>query len=287
MEYPTYKGKLENGHDHPFLLGEEGSKYLENVMLWNGYIRHWRGQKVCARRLPQRDYETGRPIIIMWPDEPRIDEPFTELYFNERLVKYPISFLGHLAVNVSGEIFNFSHLINENEVMKHEEYFYRPALGEFAPDPVSGKDNLSDPQKPYYDKFGRLFMRTVHVLRITGLDTQKFARYFHHKLEIIRSTKPDPKKPGHYADFNLFTNSCSTIIRDGFQKLEFRKIRGIFPRDLFVNISYFFLKQTDHPSIKASCRTLHQHHVPEAPPSAMPLLLNPLNRLKNRILRPL
>ena len=223
----------------------------------------------------------------MWPDEPAPQEPFVDLYFNERLVKYPVSFLGHLAVNVNGEIFNFSHLINENEVMRPEEYFYRPAMGEFAPHPVSGRANLDDPQKPYYDKFGRLFMRTIHVLRITGLDTQKLSQIFHDELEIIHNAPPDPKKPGHYINFNIFTNSCSTIIRDGFQKLGFRKIRGIFPRDLFVNVAYHFLKQTEYPRIKASRFTLNQLHVPEAAPSAMPPLLNPFNRIKNRILRDL
>ena len=198
-----------------------------------------------------------------------------------------MSFLGHLAVNVNGEIFNFSHLINENEVMKPEEYFYRPAMGEFAPHPVTGRDKLDDPQKPYYDKFGRLFMRTIHVLRITGLDTQKFSQTFHNELEMIHNAPPDPKKPGHYINFNIFTNSCSTIIRDGFQKLGFRKIRGIFPRDLFVNVAYHFLKQTEYPRIKATHFTLNQFHVPEAAPSAVPPLLNPFNRIKNRILRDL
>ena len=46
-----------------------------------------------------------------------------------------------MAVNVNGAIFNFSHKINENEVMRNEEYFFRPALGEFAPHPVTGRDN--------------------------------------------------------------------------------------------------------------------------------------------------
>ena len=54
---------------------------------------------------------------------------------NERLTKYFVSYLGHTAVNVNGSIFNFSHLMNENEIMGKEEYFYRPALSEFAPSP--------------------------------------------------------------------------------------------------------------------------------------------------------
>ena len=235
---------------------------------------------IAAKRL-----RNGKTIIIMWPYVPTEDNPFVELYFNERLVKYPASFLGHLAVNVSGEIFNFSHMINENEAMECEDYFFRPALGEFAPHPITGRDNLDDPEKPYYDKFGRLFMRTIHVLRIEGLDTKKLANFFHDQLDIILNTPPNPKEPGKYAKFNIFTRSCSTIIRDGFHDLGYKIVRGTFPRELFVNISYFFLKQDHNASGKVSRRTLKQLHVPEAAPSVMPPLLNPLNRYKDYHLR--
>jgi len=285
MEGTIYRGVLTNTGGQTFLRGQDCVQYLKDEIIWNGYLAHFSGLAVCARRLPQRDYETGKPIVIMWPDVPAPDESTVGLYFNERLVKYPTSFLGHMAVNVSGEIFNFSHLINENEVMKAEEYFFRPALGEFAPHPVYGRDNTDDPQKPYFDKFGRLFMRTIHVLRITGLDTQKFSQLFHDELDMIRNTQTDPKKPGDYRDFNILTNSCSTIIRDGFKKYGFKNIRGIFPRDLFVNISYFFLKQLEHPQIKASRHTLQQLKVPEAAESALPPLLNPLNLVKQHILQ--
>ncbi len=285
MEGTIYRGVLTNTGGQTFLRGQDGVQYLKDEIIWKGYVAHFSGLAVCARRLPQRDYETGKPIVIMWPDSPAPDESTVELYFNERLVKYPTSFLGHMAVSVSGEIFNFSHLINENEVMKAEEYFFRPALGEFAPHPVYGRDNTDDPQKPYFDKFGRLFMRTIHVLRITGLDTQKFSQLFHDELDTIRNTPADPKKPGEYRDFNILTNSCSTIIRDGFKNYGFKNIRGIFPRDLFVNISYFFLKQLEHPQIKASCHTLQQLKVPEAAESALPPLLNPRNLVKQRILQ--
>jgi hypothetical protein len=280
MKEIIYRGVLTGTEGKSFLLGADGTRYLEDEIIWSGYLLHWRGLPVCARRLPQRDYETERPIVIMWPDEPLPEGTFVDLCFTERLRKYPISFLGHLAVNINGEIFNFSHLLNENEVLRHEEYFFRPARGEFAPHPASGRDNTADPQRPYYDKFGRLFMRNIHVLRITGLDTQKFSQFSYDELNVIRNTPPDPGRPGHYADFNLFTRSCSTIIRDGFRNLGFKKIRGVFPRELFVNVAYYFLHQLDCPLIKASRFTLHQLRVPEAAASAMPPLLNPLNRYK-------
>jgi len=284
MEESLYKGVLTISGKAAFLAGADGARHLEGEKIWSGYKQHWTGLPVCARRLPQEDYETGRPIIIMWPDAPAVPEPFVDLYFNERLVKYPASFLGHVAVNVNAEIFNFSHRINENEVMRHEEYFYRPALGEFAPHPETGRDNVDDPRKPYYDKFGRLFMRTVHVLRLTGLDTATLSRFFYHELDVIKSTPPDPKRPGEYVDFSALTRNCATIIRDGFRKLGFDKIRGILPRDLFVNVAYHFLKQSKRPSIKVSRQTYQQLRVEEAMPSAMPPLINPFNRWKRRIL---
>lgn len=285
MEGIIYKGTLTVTGSHQFLLGQDDVRYLADETIWSGYLLHWCGLKVCARRLHQKDYETDRPIIIMWPDEPALSEPFVELYFNERLVKYPVSFLGHLAVNVNGEIFNFSHLITENEVMRHEEYFYRPALGEFAPHPITGRNNTDDHQKPYHDKFGRLFMRTIHVLRIKGLDAQKFSQIFHDELDVIRNTPPDPKKPGEYPAFNMLTRSCSTIIRDGFKKAGFKSIRGIFPRDLFVNVAYYFLKENRKPAITASFDTLLQLRVHEAPASTIPPLINPVNRWKCKILK--
>lgn len=284
MEEIVYKGVLTVSEKEAFLAEADGVRHLEGEKIWSGYKRHWTGLPVSARRLPEKDYETGRPIIMMWPDTPAEPEPFVDLYFNERLVKYPASFLGHMAVNVNGDIFNFSHRINENEVISLEEYFYRPALGEFAPHPETCRDNIDDPQKPYYDKFGRLFMRTVHVVHLTGLDTAALSRFFHGELTNIRNTPPDPKRPGEYKDFSAFTRNCATIIRDGFRKLGFDHIRGILPRDLFVNAAYYFMKQPPNPSIRISRQTLHQLFVLEAPPSAMPPLINPCNRWKNRIL---
>lgn len=285
MEDILYRGVLTNIGETSFLAGDDGSRHLEGEKIWSGYWTHWSGKKVCACRLPQRDYETGKPILIVWPDVPVPEPSRVEIYFNERLVKYPLSLLGHLAVLVNGKVFNFSHWMNENEAMNPEEYFFRPALGEFAPDPASGRDNTENPQRPYYDKFGRLFMRTIHVLSITGLDEEKLSQFFWGELEKIRNTPPDPKRPGHYADFHILTRSCATIIRDGFQRLGFEKISGVFPRDLFVSMAYFFLQQIRQPNIQASLHTLPQLQVPEAAPSAMPPMLNPRSIYRYRILR--
>ncbi len=274
-------GVLRQENGKTYLLGENGDKQLDTELIWDGYIHHWLGKRVAARPLPQRDYKQGNPIIIMWPYEEPSGAPFVELYYNERLVKYPASTLGHFAINVDGEIFNFSHLLNENEVIKREEYFYRPALGEFAPHPELGVFNVDDPERPYYDKFGRLFMRTIHVLHIEGLDTERLSGIYHRALERIHSTPVNPKRPEKYPDFNIFTQSCTTIIRDGLIEYGFRRIGGIFPRDLFVNIAFHLLKE-EREDMEVELFRMRQLKVPEAPYSALTPFLNPLNRIRAR-----
>ncbi|HOO72007.1 MAG TPA: hypothetical protein PK926_09615 [Spirochaetota bacterium] len=282
MNDTVYTGILEVSGRGACLRDDSGIARFEGERIWDGYITHWAGKKVCARRLAQRDYETGNNIIIMWPGPSGAQEPFVELYFNERLVKYPASLLGHLAINVNGSIFNFSHLLNENEALRHEEYFFRPALGEFAPHPVTMRFDRSDPDRPYYDKFGRLFMRSIHVLRLTGIDTAAMKNIFDSELRSIYDTGGKAGRPEKYAGFNLFTRSCATIIRDGLAAYGFTGISGIFPRDLFVNAAYYFFTGKDNLGITVSMKTLKQLVVPEAPLSAMAPLLNPFNRIRQR-----
>ncbi len=275
-----FRGILRVEGKTAYLEGEGGERYLEGEAIWSGYSRHWINQPVCACRLAQRDYDTGRPLILLWPVPERGDGPFVELYYNERLVKYPASTFGHLAVNVNGEIFNFSHLINENEVMSPEEYFYRPALGEFAPDPVTGRFSTERPGRPYFDKFGRNFMRTIHVLRLEELDAGRLGRYYHRELEIIRNTPPDPARPEKYRDFSFLRRSCTTIIRDGLRECGFSGVSGLLPRDLFVCASAFLLREQRRGVLRVRLYRRPQLMVEEAPRSAITPLLNPLNWLR-------
>ena len=201
MNHNVIKGQLcqENGKS---FIASADNNYFEDRLIWQGYLTHWLGQNVVARELPQLDYDSGQPIIILWPDEPPPEEPCVDFYYNERLVKYPASLFGHNAININGNVYNFSHLLNENEIMTPEEYFYRPALGEFAPSPVNGKFEILADGTAYYDKFGRNFMRTVHVLRIRGMDTKRLSSILDEELEIIHNTPINPKKPDKYADFS-------------------------------------------------------------------------------------
>lgn len=276
------RGVLTRQGAKTFVREESGSRQYEGEIIWSGYIAHWEGKRVRARPLPQKDYETGRPIIIMWPDMDPPSEPFVELYYNERLIKYPASRLGHIAINVSGEIFNFSHLLNENEVIAPEEYFYRPALGEFAPHPETGMFSVDDPQRPYFDKFGRRFMRTIHVLRIFGINANVLSEYYRSVLREVHAAPPDPKDPATYSGFSVFTRSCVTIIRDGLKKHCSRSIGGLYPRDLFVNTVYTVMKNIKKLKIKIELFKMEQLKVPEAPYSTLTPLMNPLNRLRAR-----
>jgi hypothetical protein len=276
------KGVLTQEKGDIFLMGTGGSRCLASELIWHGYVRHWMGRVVFARHLPQKDYERGDPIVIMWPHRRETEAPFLDLYFNERLPKYKASFFGHIAVNVDGEVFNFSHLLNENEVMTLEEYFYRPALGEFAPHPETGRFDAGNRDRPYYDKFGRIFMRTVHVLRIEGLKTRRLSTIYHNMLKKIHATPPDPRRPGKYRDFRLLTRNCTTMIRDGLRRYGFSQIRGILPRELFACAAYHFRKLEEEGDLKTYSIKMKQLKVPEAPYSAAVPILNPINRLQQR-----
>lgn len=274
-----FRGALVVRDGVPALLDDAGTDLLPGERIWAGYALHWTGRRVCARRLAQRDYETGAPIVIMWPERPSAREPFAELYYNERLVKYPASRFGHAAINVNGGVFNFSHLINENEEISEEEYLYRPAMGEFAPHPVTGRFDVSDPGRPYYDKFGRNFMRTIHVLRIEGIDTDRLAAYYRDQLAANRNA-PDPARPEKYRDFSVVSRSCVTIIRDGLRAGGVPAIAGLFPRDLFVSAAYRLTRPRAQAGLRVRLYRMPRLAVPEAPPSAPTPLINPMNRLR-------
>jgi len=277
------KGLLVREGPEIFLRNSEGEKFFSEFSIWEGYWKHWRGTMLCGRILPEADYTTGKNIVLLWPERERYSGPFVELYYNERLVKYTMSILGHLAINVNGFIFNFSHLLNECEIMTEEEYFYRPALGRFSPSP-DGFFDTSDPERPYLDKFGRQFMRTIHTARITGKETAGLESILRRKLKEIYDTPVDPAKPEYYRDFSKFTNSCTTIVRDSLRAWGFSGIKGVFPRELFINAVWEFQKSSRRGELTLSVFKRDQLMVDEAPASSLTPIVNPVNFLKKRIL---
>jgi hypothetical protein len=275
----TYTGILRVKGKTNYIEMASGENIFENDKIWTGYIKHWKNISVNARRLAQLDYEDGSPIIIMWPNEPTPKTPFVHIYYNERLVKYFDSTLGHLAINVNGKIFNFAKKINENEVITKEEYFYRPALGEFAPSPNTSKQEISVNGKSYFDKFGRNFMRGIHVLHIEGIDTDKLYNILMEQLVIIHNTPPKPDKPEDYPDFHVIKRSCTSIVRDGLRRYGFKNIKGVVPRDFFVNVGYNFQKEKD---LKVKLYNMSQLIVEECPPSKPTFLFNVINWFRVR-----
>lgn len=281
MKTKKYSGILRDIEGVVYL--ETPNEYfLQKEKIWSGYVKHWENTAVCARKLEQLDYENGEPIIIMWPDEPEPPEPFVHIYYNERLVKYRDSTLGHLAINVNGQIFNFALKINENEVITKEEYFYRPALGEFQPSPNTGKQEIVQEGKSYLDKFGRNFMRGIHVCHIEGIDTEKLYNILFKKIEIIHNTPPNPDKPEDWPDFHVIKRSCTSIIRDGLREYGFNKLKGVVPRDFFVNAAYNLQREKD---LKVRLYKMPQLIVPEAQPSKETPLLNIKNYFRNMKLK--
>ena len=80
-------GILTQDNNVSFILDESGDRHFENRIIWSGYLAHWSGEKVHARELEKYDYENNEPIIIIWPVEVSLTEPFWDLYYNERLTK--------------------------------------------------------------------------------------------------------------------------------------------------------------------------------------------------------
>ena len=280
MNNTIKKGILVKDGSSAFLRGSDGTEYFREDAVWKGYLKHWQGTELSGRILPEKDYLTGKRIVLLWPENKRSDEQFVEIYYNERLVKYMMSILGHMAINVNGSIFNFSHLLNECEIITEEEYFYRPALGRFSPSP-EGLFDTSDPEKPYLDKFGRQFMRTIHTARITGRETGSLELILRRKLQEIFDTPVDPLNPEYYPEFNKFSNSCTTIIRDSLREWGFPGIKGVFPRDMFISAVWLLSRKTGH---SLSVFKRGQLVVDEAPLSRLSPILNPANNVKKLLL---
>lgn len=279
MSMGFVRGVLTEENGQTFLRGPDGDHFAGEI-IWQGYKTHWMGKALRGRTLAQLDYERNRPIVILWPDEEMSDRLCLDLYYNEKLTHYWESAMGHIAASVGGEIYNYSNALNENEIMTPEEYFYRPALGEFAPDPVKGKINVSDPKRPYFDKFGRLFMRSIHVLRLYGVDLEKVRSGLRRGLDTVHAAPKNPKAPEMYAEFSVLKRSCTTFTRDAMRDAGIA-VSGIMPRDFFVNSAVY----AKHNHIEHRMFVLPQLKVDEAPHSVPSRLTNPVNWFKHAMLR--
>ena len=270
------EGTLREHGDGAYIEEPDGHRWTDSRSIWPGYLLHWAGQAVRVHQLAQCDYVSGTPILLLSPSEPPPPSPYVLLYYNERLTGYVASTFGHIAINVDGRVFNFSHLLVEDEKMTVEEFMYRPAMGEFSPHPLTGGFNANDHRRPYYDKFGRRFMRTIHELRIEGLDTGPLMTQLRSELEVIHATPVDERNPHRYRDFSFLRRSCVTVIRDALRAAGLPKIKGVLPRELFLNVAYHVSALDD--ALVSSARRLRQLKVPARAYSAPSPILNPVNR---------
>ncbi len=259
---------------------DDGSRVPMPEGIWEGYIIHWLGQRVRVHRLPQCDYLTGARILLLAPDEPEPSKPYVELYYNESLPGYVSSMLGHFAINVDGRIFSFSETLNENEEMSEDEFFYRPALGEFSGHPDNLSFNVDDPKRPFYDKFGRRFMRTIHALRIEGLETERLTNKLRTELRTIHETPADLSRPYKNRHFHYIHRSCTSIVRDALRDSGLQEVSGIVPRELFLSSAYHVTRSHQSSFLKVQARLMGQLKVPEQPYSRSNPVLNPVNRLR-------
>lgn len=266
----TREGWLKKDEDGVFIEDNNSKKIFTEERIWRGYVDHWINKKVLVRELPQIDDKTGLPIVLIWREDDaeqnKKNTNYIEVYYNERLVKYWASFFGHISINVGGSVFNFSNKKSEDEILTPEEYFYRPALGDFAP-----KDDTV--------KFGRRFARSIHILRIESenLDIESLQKIFKKKLDNIHNTLDDPKRPGYYKDFSFYSNSCVTMVRDCLKEGGFADVSGFLSRDFFVSCAKSFRKMAKKHNLSVSLRIMPQLMILEAPPSKMTPLLNPLS----------
>ncbi len=265
-----------------YIKNDDGGRLFLSEPVWGGYLAHWLGRRVRVHRLPQRDYENGALILLLAPDEPAPPPPYIILYYNERLPGYLSSLFGHIAINVDSRVFNFSEKPYENEEMSVDEYLYRPALGEFSSHPESLTFNLDDAQRPYYYKFGRRFMRTIHALYIEGLDTTRLTELLRTEIEVIHQTPVDPRFPHKYRDFRFFRRNCTTIIRDALRQAGLTEVSGFLPRELFINTAYQVSRPRRQENFKVCASRMEQLKVPEQAYCRPCPILNPMNRLRLR-----
>ena len=287
MQQPEFVacGILGRDATTEYVETDEGRRIVMSEPVWDGYFSHWLGQRVRVYRLAQRDYQSGSKILLLAPDRPGPTGPYVELYYNECLPGYISSMLGHFAINVNGRVFSFSETLNENEEMSLDEFLYRPALGEFSGHPDKMTFNIDDPDRPYYEKFGRRFMRTIHVLRIEGLETAALAEILRSEIRTVHETPPDPRRPHKYKDFHYVHRSCTSIVRDALRESGLREVSGVVPRELFLNAAYQLTRPHRSGNVEVQASLMDQLKVPERSYSRPNSILNPVNRARFRQFR--
>lgn len=274
-----YSGILIKRDEKFVLLSNYGAYLFSDRIIWEGYGQYFLNHNIEVSELEDTDYEKCEKILLMYPLPVKQESDFIELYYNERLVKYPASRFGHLSLNCNGTVFNFSHLINECEIISEEEYFFRPALGHFSPNPQTNLADYTNPEKLYYDKFGRLFMRNVHVLRLSNVDSSKLANVLTKRMKLFKEAGLGAPSDKNSA-FRPLSHNCVTEIADALKECGFGAGSHFIPRDCFAVTGSHWRRLAEKSGYDFSYYIMKQMPVKEAKPSKLAFLINPFNYLR-------
>jgi hypothetical protein len=112
---------------------------------------------------------------------------------------------------------------------------------------------------------------------VEGADVEQLRTHCDAELKRIHQAPRDPKKPEKYSEFNFFTRSCTTIIRDALRTIGFTNVKGIIPRDMFVSAVAELFRARQRGIVQCRFYLKPQLLVPEAPPSKRSWVMNPRN----------
>lgn len=219
-------------------------------VLWPGYAR-FAGTRVLVRPLPVHD--AGKPVLLVAPLGDAPPARSVELYLAERLPRHAMSRFGHVAAWAGGHVFNYSRTWRENEALDWAEFAWRPPLGDYGPE--------------RHDYFGRRFMRTLHVLRIDGLDTVRVRASLQAVRERILARPPDPRDPEYAPWVNLAGRNCVALLRLALVEAGLPVFHGLTPRAFFVDAAWRLRRLAGRGVLRLSYRRLPQVVVPECAPS--------------------
>ena len=241
----------------PGLVSGSGRTALDG--LWPGY-RVLSGSDVRLRWL--REDRAGARIALLAPAADCPPGPDrVEVYFLHRLREQLVSLFGHLAIAVRGRVWNFSAVLEENEAVSWDEYFYRPQTGPF----VRHADGHGLAR---VDRYGRRFMRAADVLSLEGLPAERLADVLDGLLDEVRAAA-EKAQDGSSPAFSSWSRNCAGFIREALNESGVGSFSSHAPRDLFVELAWHFRKRGG-----ATFRRVPQLIVPGILPSssAVPLL---------------
>lgn len=269
----------------------------------------WEGWTAMLARevvyFPAADLQPPCPVILPAEEQADSDDE-VEILFLHRLRGQLASLFGHIAIVVRGRVWNFSAVLAENEVLTVDEFYWRPCLPPFLPeeegcltvlegvdpDSVSVRteggqqeettcpDNRSAKKGGLrVDRYGRRFMRSLDRIKISGLSPAQLSNLEKSLTELMeRVYKAAPSScRGESPYFSAWKMNCAGFVREAFALAGLANFQSHFPRDLFIEIGWHFIRQARQAG--SSLRVKYGQRIPQFPvpgirasSSAVPLL---------------